>query len=77
LLAKRIPTMLTRIRRSIKPKRMALVAPELDAFADQFTAAAINCDLILDGPGAFKLDESGEAVERLRAALSLSTSATR
>jgi hypothetical protein len=74
LLAKRIPTMLTRIRRSIKPKRVALIAPELDAFVDKFTAGALDCGVILDGAGAFKLPESSEAVARLRDALSAQAS---
>ena len=70
LLAKRIPTMLTRIRRSIKPKRVVLIAPELDPFVDKFTAGSLDCGVILDGAGAFKLADSGEAVARLRGALS-------
>jgi hypothetical protein len=70
LLAKRIPTMLTRIRRSIKPKRVAVIAPELNPFLEQFTTGTLDCAVLLDGSKAFKLDEAGEAVERLRTALS-------
>ena len=70
LLAKRIPTMLTRIRRSIKPKRVVLIATELDPFVDKFTTGALDCGVILDGAGAFQLADSGEAVARLRGALS-------
>jgi hypothetical protein len=77
LLAKRIPTMLTRIRRSIKPKRVAVIAPELDPFLDQFTAGTLDCGVLLDGCKAFKLDETGEAVERLRTALSQAAAVTR
>jgi hypothetical protein len=77
LLAKRIPTMLTRIRRSIKPKRVVLIAPELDQFADKFTAGALDCGVILDGAGAFKLADSGEAVARLRGALSATAAVLR
>ena len=69
LLAKRIPTMLTRIRRSIKPKRVVLIAPELDAFVGKFTPGALDCGVILDGAGSFRLTESSEAIERLRSAL--------
>jgi len=69
LLAKRIPTMLTRIRRSIKPKRVALIAPELDLFVGKFTSGALDCGVILDGAGSFRLTESSEAIERLRSAL--------
>lgn len=70
LLAKRIPTVLTRIRRSIKPKRVAVIAPELNPFLEQFAAGALECAVLLDQSKAFKLDESGEAAERLRSALS-------
>jgi len=77
LLSKRIPATLTRIRRSIKPKRLALIAPELDAFLEQFTSAALDCSVLLDGSKAFKLDETGEAVERLRTALSQAVAVAR
>jgi hypothetical protein len=77
LLAKRIPATLTRIRRSIKPKRVALIAPELDPFLAQFTSATLEWAVLLDGCKAFKLDESGEAIERLRSALSQPAAAAR
>jgi len=77
LLAKRIPTMLTRIRRSIKPKRVAVIAPELNPFLEQFTSGTLDCTVLLDGSKAFKLDEPGEAVERLRAALSQAAAVAR
>jgi hypothetical protein len=72
LLAKRVPTTLTRIRRSIKPKRVALISPELDALLDKFTPEALGCDVILDSDKAFKLSETVDALERLRTQLSLS-----
>ncbi len=77
ILAKRIPTMLTRIRRSIKPKRVALIAPELDSFIDKFTAGVLDCMVLLDDAGAFNLAESSEAVARLRGALSAQAAALR
>ncbi len=77
LLAKRIPTMLTRIRRSIKPKRVVLIAPELDPFVDKFTAGALDCGVLLDGAGAFNLAGSTEAAARLRVALSAQSAVLR
>lgn len=77
LLAKRLPNTLTRIRRSIKPKQMALIAAELDFLLRKLTTEALGCAVILDGGRAFKLDEGDESVERLRAALAGSTAPTR
>jgi hypothetical protein len=75
LLAKRIPATLTRIRRSIKPKRVALISPHLDPFVEKFSAEELGCDVILDGNKTFSGVETGESFERLRAALSLPTAA--
>jgi len=77
LLAKRVPATLTRIRRSLKPKRVALVGAALDSALTSFTAEALGCDVILDRGGAFKWDGTAESIETLRAALSLSAAATR
>jgi hypothetical protein len=77
LLAKRVPAMLTRIRRSLKPKRMVLVGAALDSARGSFTAEALGCAVILDRGSAFKWDGTVESVETLRAALSPSTTATR
>jgi hypothetical protein len=69
LLAKRVAVTLTRIRRSIKPKRVAMIAPELDFSLKKFTTEALGCGVILDGSRAFKVDETGDGAERLRVAL--------
>lgn len=71
LLQKRVPATLTRIRRSIKPKRAALLGPGLDAVLQSFTPEVLGCEVILEGSRTFPWDETGEGVERLRAALSL------
>jgi len=75
-LAKRVAVTLTRIRRSIKPKRVALIGSGLDSVLGRFTSEALACDVILDGAKTFKWNETGEGVERLRAALGLSVTAT-
>lgn len=77
LLAKRVPATLTRIRRSIKPKRVALVGPDLDSVLGSFTSEALGCDVILDDGKAFSLDGTAETVERLRSALAPAAAATR
>jgi len=77
LLAKRVPATLTRIRRSLKPRRVALVGAPLNSAVDSFTAEALGCEVILDRGSAFKWDGTVESAETLRAALSLSAAATR
>ena len=77
LLAKRVPATLTRIRRSLKPRRVALVGAPLNSAVDSFTAEALGCEVILDRGSAFKWDGTVESAETLRAALSLAAAATR
>ncbi|MGA2419741.1 MAG: hypothetical protein ABSG69_06615 [Candidatus Acidiferrum sp.] len=71
LLAKRAPSTLRRIRRSLKPKRVALVGAALDSELGSFTAETLGCDVVLDRGSAFKWDGTVESVETLHAALSL------
>jgi hypothetical protein len=56
-LAGRIPAMLTRIRRSFKPKRLVLLGQELAEFIPQFMAANLDAALILRGGGPFEWNE--------------------
>ncbi len=77
LLGNRLPTTFTRIRKSIKPKRLVLLGTQLDPFVEKFQAEALDCALLLDGGKAFKLPEGDEAVERLRSVLSLPTAVAR
>jgi hypothetical protein len=76
-LAKRVGTTLTRIRRSIKPKRVALIGAGLEGVASKFTVEALGCEVLHDGRAGFKVDGSVESSEHLRRALALSTSTTR
>jgi hypothetical protein len=69
LLVQRLPSTMTRIRRSIKPKRVALISPELEAFRESFTAGNLGCEVVTEGGKAFELSETSDAVERLRATL--------
>jgi len=64
LIQKRIPAMITRIRRSLKPKRVLLISDMLAPFAETFSGADLGCPLILQDGKPFALD-SGAAM-RLR-----------
>lgn len=77
LIAKRLPATFTRIRRSIKPKRLVVLGSALDGFVENFRREELGCSLILDADGAFKLLETDDGVERLRTTLALAQTASR
>ena len=70
-IAARIPEVVTRIRRSLKPKRVVLFSQELETVAAQLSGAELGCPLVLDGAKPFSLGErdSGGPQNRLRDAL--------
>ncbi len=70
LLALRLPLVLTRIRRSLKPKRVALISASLAPHTGKFSYAQLGCELLLDGGRPFELD-NGQSVGRLREALAV------
>jgi len=74
LLAKRLQTMATRIRRSLKPKRVMCVTEELAPIVEDILALDLGCPVVLDHGKPFRLgDTAGESVgERLREALAIS-----
>jgi hypothetical protein len=57
----RLPTLFTRIRRSLKPKRLAFVSRSLTPLIERFASAQLNCELVLDDGRAFALDHSSPA----------------
>ena len=57
----RLPTLFTRIRRSLKPKRLAVISWSLTPLIERFTSAQLNCELVLDDGRAFALDHSNPA----------------
>jgi hypothetical protein len=73
LLEQRLPAMGTRIRRSLKPKRVALISMELEAVAQKIAAMELGCPVILDEGKAFALDglNGHEAGRRLREVLAI------
>ncbi len=62
-----LPATLARIRRSLKPKRVALISRELAFTVARFQSANLNCALVLDDGKPFALDgdASDDAAERL------------
>jgi hypothetical protein len=79
LIAARLPSMLTRIRRSLKPKRLALISPELAQFLPAFNSGQLNCAILLDQdkPFALETQRANEASERLREALTRQNASAR
>ena len=61
-LTTRLPTLFTRIRRSLKPKRLAFISGSLTPLIERFASAQLNCELALDDGRAFGLDNSNPAV---------------
>jgi len=66
-----LPAVLARIRRSLKPKQIALVSSSLEGMLGHLSADALGAPLLLDGGKPFALDGSdpAAAAERLRAVL--------
>ncbi len=62
-----LPATLARIRRSLKPKRVALISRELAFTVARFQSANLNCALVLDDGKPFALDGDAwdDAAERL------------
>jgi hypothetical protein len=75
LLAERVSHVLTRIRRSLKPKRVVLISDSLATLAARLSIAELGCPVILDNGQPFDLDSSGfsGAALHLRQALGLAT----
>lgn len=71
LLEKRISSVMTRIRRSLKPQRVILISESLAPLSTRLSSAELGCAVILDGNQPFGLDSSdfAQAVKRLRLAL--------
>lgn len=76
LLSKRLQPLATRIRRSLKPKRVMAITEELAPIVEDILALDLGCPLVLDHGKPFRLGGSaGESVaERLREALAISAS---
>ena len=72
LLAERLPFAMTRIRRSLRPKRVVLTSSGLDPHVDQVKTQLTGFEIITNEGKAFGLDSAGDSeamlVRRLLAA---------
>ena len=73
LLMRRVSAVMTRIRRSLKPKRVVLISGLLTPLAARLSNAELGCPVILDDGKPFGLDSSdlSGASQNLRQALGL------
>ena len=71
LLEERLPAVLARVRRSLKPKRLAPISSLLEPMLQRLKPDDLGCAIVLDRGKSFALDgeQSGEAPGRLREAL--------
>jgi hypothetical protein len=71
LLERQLPTVIARIRRSLKPRRVVLFSTELATLAGKFTEAALGCPVFTGTYGPFSLDAnpSESEMEAFRRAL--------
>ena len=58
LLERQLPTVLVRIRRSLKPKRIALISGALEGWIEKIVGAQLGCALLLDDGKPFALESS-------------------
>jgi hypothetical protein len=74
-LKERLAAVATRIRRSLKPKRVMVITEQLSPVVDDILALNLGCPVLLDGGKPFRLESrAGEnGVERLREALAAPT----
>jgi hypothetical protein len=73
LLEQRLPQVITRIRRSLKPKRVVLISEAWIPLATRFSEVELGCALLSDAGKPFGLDssDSSRAIQQLRQALGL------
>jgi hypothetical protein len=75
LLEQRLPAIATRIRRSLKPKRVVLISQILEPLVEKFGAMQLGCPIVLHEGKPFVLDglNAEKAIARLREALAIRT----
>jgi hypothetical protein len=73
LLARQLSAVGTRIRRSLKPKRVVLFSRILEPVLDQVLSLSLGCPVVLDGGRPFDLKDTdgGRSAFRLREALAV------
>lgn len=63
LLGPQLPLAITRIRRSLKPRRVALLAAELLPFAGELTESSLGCPVLLHLEKPFEIMKKGGTAE--------------
>jgi hypothetical protein len=73
LLVRRVSTVMTRIRRSLKPKRVVLISELLAPLTARLSSTELGCPVILDNGRPFSLDSTDSSIPRhhLREALGI------
>jgi hypothetical protein len=71
LLGNRLPAIMARIRRSLKPKRLVPVSQALERFLPALNSGDLPCAILLDQgkPFVVEVDTAAESTSRLREAL--------
>jgi len=78
LISNRLPAVLARIRRSLKPKRLVPISQTLEQFLPVLNSGALLCSILLDQQKPFALDaDTGESANRLRDALCAQSTSAR
>jgi len=71
LLEQRAAAVATRIRRSLKPKRVVLIGKAMEILAEKWGHGELGCSLLLDNGRPYELQGAAHNVARLRAALEI------
>lgn len=71
VLEERLPSLFTRVRRSLKPRRVVIVSSILEPLTGRFVEGNLGCPVLLDHGKPFGMEgvDPGPASGRLRAAL--------
>jgi hypothetical protein len=78
LIANRLPGVLTRIRRSLKPKRLVPISQALEQFLPVLSSGELPCAILLDHEKPFALDaDRADESSRLREALASQSASAR
>jgi hypothetical protein len=78
LIADRLPVVLARIRRSLKPKRLVPISQGLEQFLPVLNSGGLPCAILLDRQKPFALDaDTTESANRLREALGAQSASAR
>jgi len=77
LVRARLPAAIVRIRRSLRPKRVALISAALEPFAEQLRSALPDSQILLNGEKAFRLEQGDPSAEVLLLRQALAAVSTR